>query len=202
MLSMWFIAVVIGVVAAIAAPFKLRATLRGRLRAGTRTIEHGALVTVVGTIRETPTLVDSPISTKQGVVIYAQAELPEMGPDGPVIMKTQRMVPFELDTMHGVILVDGTAADILMKPTAIAKRVPELERSFVVAHGRGEEIAKVATFREIVLGPGARITVHGVAMIEDEIDAERGYRDAAPTRTRIVAPETYPITIGEWTDRY
>ncbi len=202
MLSLWFIAVVIGVVAAIAAPFKLRSTLRGRLRAGSRTIEHRALVTVVGTIRETDTLVDSPISTKRGVVVHAQAELPEMGPDGPVILKTRRMTPFELDTMHGVILVDGTEVDIVMKLPTVAKRSPNLERAFVIAHGRGETIANVATFRELVLGPGARITVHGVAMVEDQIDAERGYRDAAPTRTRIVAAEKYPITIGEWTDRY
>jgi len=202
MMSFWFIAVVIGIAAAIVAPFKLRATLKGRLRSGTRELAHGAKVTVVGTIRETQDLVDSPISTKRGVLIHAQADLPEMGPDGPVVMKTQRMVPFEIDTMHGVILVDGIEADVVMKPTATAKRSLELERTFVMSHGRGEEVAKVATFRELVLAPGARITVHGVAMIDDQVNAERGYRDAAPTRTRIVAPERYPITIGEWSDRY
>jgi hypothetical protein len=197
MLTLYVVAIVIAVVAAVVAPFKLRATLKGRLRSGSRLLAPGATVTVVGTIRETNDLVESPISAKRGVLVHTQAELPEMGPDGPVIMKTQLMVPFELDTADGPILVDGTIADVVMKPTSVSPRSLERESAFVVAHGRSAEIAKVATFRELVLAPGARVSVHGVAVIDELAREERGYRDPVPTRTRIVAPAKYPITIGE-----
>lgn len=59
----------------------------------------------------------------------------------------------------------------------------------MVSHGRGAISARVATFREFVLAPGMRIAVHGIALIEEDERAERGYRDRPPRRTRIVPPE-------------
>ena len=49
-----------------------------------------------------------------------------------------------------------------------------------------------------IVEPGARIRVQGVAIVEtdDATPAERGYRDAAPRRVRVVAHENHPLTIG------
>jgi hypothetical protein len=42
-----------------------------------------------------------------------------------------------------------------------------------------------------------RIAVHGIALIKEDEQAERGYRDSAPWRTRIAPPEGAPISIGD-----
>lgn len=142
-----------------------------------------------------------PEDGRRGVYVHAVAMLPEADVDGPVTLRTQRMVPFELDTEAGVVLVDGTEADLEIKPTAVVPRDSERERAFVVAHGRGAEVAPVATFREFVLVPGMRVAVHGIAKLEIADRGERGYRDAPPTRARIVASWSYRLAIGKALDR-
>jgi hypothetical protein len=59
-----------------------------------------------------------------------------------------------------VVLVEATTADFTLKPKGLPAR-GELPRAFVAAHGRGQEVANVATFRELVLVPGMRIAVNG-----------------------------------------
>jgi hypothetical protein len=202
-LEFYIVVLIVGSIAGITTGIRRRNAIKRRIRTGSFTFAHDTAVTVVGTIRPTNDLVESPLSARRGVYVYAEAELPEPGPDFERMkLTTIRMIPFELDTQHGVILVDGDTADITMKPVAPRPRVAELEREFITAHERGVETASVATFREVVLAPGARITVYGVAKIEALPDAERGYRDAVPTRARIIALAKEPITIGEPSDRY
>ncbi len=157
-------------------------------------------MTVIGTIRETTNLVEAPLSARKCVVVHATAGLPEIDRTGTgenVVLATRLMVPFELDTPAGIVLVDGTDADVDIKPESIPMRSRERERAFLVAHKRGPEIAPVATFGEVVIVPGMRVAVHGVALIENVEQGERGYRDAPPTRTRIVAHADYPLAIGK-----
>jgi hypothetical protein len=105
------------------------------------------------------------------------------------------MVSFELETVGGVVLVDGTEADLELKPKRVSPRSVERERAFIVGHGRAAEVTPVATFREIALTPGMRVAVHGMAMIEATTGqgAERGYRDSGPTRARLTP---VPLAIG------
>ncbi len=201
MWSVWTLAfgAVAFVVAAIFGPWARRSAITKRLRSGSLQLAEGATVTVIGTIRETTQLVEAPLSARRCVLAHAHAELPEVDRTAEgeyIVLTTRLMVPFELDTTSGVILVDGTRADVDLKPQRIPGRDAERERAFVVGHGRGAEVARVATFREVVLIPGMRVAVHGVAMIEPIEQGERGYRDAAPTRTRIVAHADYPLAIG------
>ena len=200
MTVVYLIAIVLGVASAIVTPLKIRAAKRARLRAGSFTLAHGEIVTVVGTIRETQELVESPLSARRGVFVYARAELPEVGPQAK--LEETRMVPFELDTQHGIVFVDGTGADFTLKPKAPAPRSAERERAFVATHGRGVEVANVATYRELVLEPGMRVAVVGVAQIAEALEDERGYRDPVGTKIRLVRPPNAPITIGQPGDRY
>jgi hypothetical protein len=186
-------------VATIFGPWARRSAISRRLRSGSLALADHTSVTVFGTIRETTDLVEAPLSARKCVVVHAHAELPEIDRTAEgeyVVLTTRLMVPFELDTPAGVVLVDATHADVDIKPQRVPSRDAERERAFVVAHRRGAEVARVATFREVVLAPGMRIAVHGVALIEDIEHGERGYRDAAPTRTRIVAHADYPLAIG------
>jgi len=190
------------IVAQVFGPRLRRSAIGKRLQAGSLQISDRASVTMFGTIRAIgPELIEAPLSGRSCVVAHAQAELPEIDArsDLPenVMLTTRRMIPFELDTPSGIVLVDGTEADLDFKPARVPQRSVERERAFIVAHGRGVQIAATATFREVVLTPGMRVAVHGVAMIEvAEQGGERGYRDAAPTRTRLVAHPNYPIAIG------
>jgi len=183
-------------------PASRRAKVTRTLRGGSRVLADRASVTLTGTIRATGELLEAPLSGQRCVVVHAFAELPEIDAsrDTPenVVLTTRLMMPFELETSAGTVLVDGTGADLEMKPTRISPRSIDRERAFVVAHGRGVEVARVATFREIALRPGTRIAVHGMALVEAALErgGERGYRDAVPTRNRLVAHPEYPLAIG------
>jgi hypothetical protein len=179
-------------------PVAYRASVRKRLRSAPSKVEHGALVTVIGRIVETDELIEAPLTGRRGVLVAASAELPEFGPDGPLIYRSLAMKPFDLDTVTaGIVRIDATMADIGIRPAAPKPRSAEREEAFMISHGRGATAARVATFREVVLAPGMRIAVHGIALIEEDEHAERGYRDSAPQRTRIVPPEGAPIAIGD-----
>jgi len=185
-------------VTAVVAPVAYRASVRKRLRSAPSKVEHGALVTVIGRIVETDELVEAPLTGRRGVLVVASAELPEFGPDGPLSYRSFAMKPFDLDTVTaGIVRIDATMADIGIRPAAPKPRSTEREEAFMVAHGRGAVAALAATFREVVLAPGRWIAVHGIALIEEAAQAERGYRDAAPRRTRIVPPEGARIAIGD-----
>jgi hypothetical protein len=203
MLELYLLALVIGGIAAVVGPMKVRAAMKRRIQAGSFTLTHDTAVTVVGVIRPSKQEVVSPLTGRRGIYIYAEAELPEPGPDFERLkLRTILMAPFELDTQHGVILVDGTTADTTMKAGPIRPRWPDKERAFVTSHGRGEAVAQAAIFRELVIESGARVAVNGIAKVEELPLAERGYRDAVPTRVRLVAPEQHRITIGKPGDRY
>lgn len=183
-------------------PWRRRSAIEKRLASGSRTIADRASVTLVGSIRAVgDERLEAPLSGRRGVVIYAHAELPEVdthvGSTENVTLTTARMIPFELETDAGRVLVDGTDVALAISPLRVPGRSADRERAFVIAHGRGPDAASVAAFRELVLTPGMRISVHGMAIIEAvDTRAERGYRDAPPTRTRLVAPADHPISIG------
>src|SRR5690242_5333854 len=84
-------------------PAVTRSRVRRKLRSGSSELAEGANVTLTGTVRETANLIESPLSTRRGVFVHAIAVMPEADVDGPVTLKTQRMVPFELDTDAGVV---------------------------------------------------------------------------------------------------
>jgi hypothetical protein len=198
-----FVVSLVGLAVAYAVgPWRRRSVIEKRLASGSRTIADRTAVTLVGAIRAIgDARLEAPLSGREGVVIYAHAELPEVdtrvGSTENVTLTTARMIPFELETDAGRVLVDGTDVALAISPLRVPGRSAERERAFVVAHGRGPDAALVAAFRELALIPGMRVAVHGMAILEAvDTRAERGYRDAPPTRTRLVAPADHPISIG------
>ncbi|HEY4178330.1 MAG TPA: hypothetical protein VGM90_15895 [Kofleriaceae bacterium] len=174
-----------------------RRRVQKRLHAGLRGTDHA--VTIVGTIIDSARLVESPLSGKKGVVVIATAELPEFDHESlPVELKTTVAVPFYIDSIaNGIVRVEGTAFDTPMRGVAPKPRDRKREEAFMVANGRGATAALAATFREVVLAPGMRVAVHGAKLVEEDHHAERGYRENAPLRTKLVAPEGQRLAIGE-----
>ncbi len=199
-MSVWLAAVVVSVLlSTFFGGAVWRRSVNRRLRAGSREVTHGAMVTVVGKICETDQLVEAPLSGKKGVLVVTTAELPELDADNrPLQLSRTTTVPFSIDTANaGIVLVEATHADIALKGTAPKPRNAEREAAFVVAQGRGASVAPVAIYRELVLVPGMRIAVYGAALVEADVHAERGYRDGVPVRTRIVGSPDQRLAIGE-----
>ena len=195
-----FLGTVIAIGAGMLAPRARRGRASRRLASGGTQVVDQAIVTVTGTIRALGEPVEAPLSGRPCVVVHATAELPEIDPKTHppenVRLTTHRMVPFLLETAAGSILVEGELADLELVPSKISPRSIEREQAFVRGHGRGVEVAPVATFREIVVTPGMRVAVHGLARVTAAPQRERGYRDAEPSEIKIVAPPDYPLTIG------
>lgn len=175
-----------------------RRKLQKRLNAGLVAGE-GHAVTVIGRILETDKLVEAPLSGKKGVLIVTTAELPEFGEDSlPVELKSTVAVPFHVDSpAHGIVRVEGAAFDTPMIGVAPKPRDRSREEAFMVSRGRGPTAALAATFRELVFTPGMHVAVYGAKLVEEDQQAERGYRDNAPLRTKLIAPEGHHLAIGE-----
>jgi hypothetical protein len=174
-----------------------RRQVQKRLTAGLA--GEGHAVTIVGRIVETDRLIESPLSGNKGVLVIAMAALPELDKDNlPVELTSTTAVPFYIDTVaKGLVRVEGAAFDTPMRGVAPKPRDRKREEAFMVSRGRGPTAALAATFRELVLTPGMHVAVHGAALVEEDPHAERGYRDTAPLRTKIVAPEGKRLAIGE-----
>lgn len=153
------------------------------------TIEDGDRVTVTGTVRIAGEPLISPLSARRCVVYETYASLyEEPAGDAPRALVAQlaerRMVPFELETELGVIVVDGTEADLELAPTPVYPRIPEREARFLRAHERDERLIETTTFEEITIDPDALISVRGKAIVE------------SPAKVRLVGDPDRPLVIG------
>jgi len=155
------------------------------------------VVTLTGTVRLVGEPLISPLSARRCVMFEAYANLyewpAETGDDaeaeqGKRVLAAQlarrAMVPFELETGIGVVLVDGTEADLELVPTPVFPRRPEREALFLREHERDERLVDNATFEEITVDPEELVSVHGLAIVE------------SPTRIRLVADGDNPLVIG------
>jgi hypothetical protein len=95
-----------------------------------------------------------------------------------------KMVPFELVTSIGVVLVDATEADVELAPTPVFPRRPEREALFLREHERDERLIETATFEETTVDPDSLVSVSGMARVE------------GPTKIRLVADGDKPLVIG------
>jgi hypothetical protein len=133
----------------------------------------------------------SPLSARRCVLYEAYASLyAEATPDGPrarvlvAQLARREMVPFELETPLGVILIDGTEADLELAPAAVYPRIPEREARFLREHDRDERLIETATFEELTVDPEALISVQGQAVFD------------APAKIRLVGTPDRPLVIG------
>jgi len=206
------IALVAGTIAAVGAIGNAlwgpRARARKRLDAGTTTtIADREIVTLTGIVRALGELLEAPLSGKPCVLYAAFGRVYET--TGPTLTRRAqtnlvatvtevKLVPFELETPDGLVRIEGESAEIEIPPGPLIPRKIERERQFLLAHGESGELVRGAGFEELALAPGAKIRVQGMAIVELDPagGGERGYREHAPRRIRLVAHENHPLTIG------
>lgn len=152
-------------------------------------IRDGEQVTVTGTVRILGEPLISPLSARRCVMFETYASLYEEQLEGaPRVLSGQLcergMVPFELETSLGVILIDGTEADLELAPTPVFPRRPEREAKFLREHDKDERLIETTTFEELTIDPEALVSVQGKAIVE------------GPTKIRIVGAPDRPLVIG------
>jgi hypothetical protein len=206
----WKVIIVVGALAftgagAIArAVWGPRARARKRLDAGTKTtIADREIVTLTGTVRAAGPLLESPLGGKPCVLYQSNGRVYEASTrrnHRTLIAEVvdQKLVAFDLETPEGTVRVEGEQADLELPPRPCIPRRIEREREFLLAHGQSAELIRFAGFDEIALEPGTRVRVQGMAIVELDPSAptERGFRDDAPRRIRVVAHAEHPLTIG------
>jgi len=207
MQSIWLI--VMGIVASISfigwlgrVLFGPRAVARRRLKHGVAALVEGELVTVTGTVRSIREPLIAPLSGKQ-CAAYESRMRPRLGRsplsnvlDNPVDIFERKMVPFELETRHGLVLVDGTDAELALTSTPIIPRKLDREVAFLARHERELTWRRDARLEEIAVELGGEVSVQGIVIVDMSPSAdERGFRDA-PSRMRIIAHAAHPLTIG------
>ncbi len=152
------------------------------------------VVTLTGIVRVIGEPLISPLSASRCVVYETFASLYEWPRDedseGPKEkslagqLSKREMVPFELVTSVGVVLIDAVDADLELAPTPVFPRFPEREARFLREHEKDERLIENATFEEVTVDPDSLVSVHGLAIVE------------SPTKIRLIADGDNPIVIG------
>jgi hypothetical protein len=170
-------------------------------RPGQRAEEEALLTdrkvaTLTGTVRVIGEPLISPLSANRCVVFetfvslyeWPKEEDSEAAKDAPKVLAGQiakrEMIPFELVTAAGVVLVEVSEVDLELSPTPVFPRFPEREARFLREHDKDERLIENATFEEITIDPDALVSVHGLLIVE------------SPTKARLVADGDNPIVIG------
>jgi hypothetical protein len=198
----WVVVIVLVVGLAVGVISTLRIT---GWRPGQRAIEaeqvfaDASVVTLTGTVRVIDEPLISPLSASRCVMFESYANLYEWpggakkdddteGPKAPKALAGQvvqrKMIPFELVTAAGTVLVDATEADLELAPTPVFPRFPEREARFLREHDKDERLIENATFEEITVDPDSLVSIHGRVVVE------------SPTKVRLVADGESPLVIG------
>ncbi len=180
--------------------FGSRARARRRMKRGTKQLVDRELVTVTGIVRPAGPPLVAPLSGSPCIAHHSRARLfanqhSTQVTDEPAELE---LTGFILETPQGRIAIDVERAELEAVPSPVVGRSKERELGFLARHGFSAARHADAGFDEIVVKLGELVTVHGMVIIEaDPSDgSERGFRDPAKTRIRIVAPVDQPIVIA------
>jgi hypothetical protein len=177
-----------------------RAAIRRKMLAAPRTFEDNALVTLTGTAKLVGEPLIAPLSGRPCIAFRASARTYRLGSRQRTHRELDQevtqvvMTSFVLVTADGDIEVNGETCELPMRSAPVIPRKLERERDFMI------RAALIGTpqhsgFDEIVIQPGAKIMVHGIARKElAATGAETGFREA-PTLIRITGDEAHPIAI-------
>jgi hypothetical protein len=181
-----------------------RRRAKQRMDAASLSLGDHSVVTVRGRVRLLGKSLNAPLSGSPCVAhcsrarIYSQRSRGRIGVRQAIDDEVLReMVPFVLSTRDGDLMVDGTIAEIAIRPSPVIPRRLDREIEFLRALGFEADPAN-AGFDEVLITEGMKITVHGVARIEvsAETSDEVHYRDA-PKRMRLTGDESHPLTISD-----
>jgi hypothetical protein len=177
-----------------------RARARRRLRSGISQVTDGEVVTVSGVVRPVDEPLIAPLSGQPCVVYLARAMVGTGSPPRRVeCLRDCKMVSFGLVLPSGELaFVEGQLADLDLPPIPLIPRAVDREIQFLLDHDQPRATFPAMQFEETRVEPGDRVAVHGMVVVETDATnpSERGYRDAAPRKVRIVAHRDHPLTIG------
>lgn len=181
-----------------------RARARKRLDAAKRTtIADREIVTLTGVVRSAGELLVAPLTGIECVLyesagrVYGEL-VARNSRDVMAEVLEQKLVAFVLETAEGMVRVEAETAEVELPRIPCIPRKLDRERTFLLAHAQSAEQIRYAGFDELRIIPGDKIRVQGMAIVElDPGDgAERGYRENAPRRIRLVPHAEHPLTIG------
>lgn len=190
------IVLVIGLAIGIVSTIRLTGWRPGQRAEEEALLADRKVATLTGTVRLIGEPLISPLSANRCVVFetfvslyeWPKEEDSEAAKDAPKVLSGQiakrDIIPFELVTAAGVVLVEATEVDLELSPTPVYPRFPEREARFLREHDKDERLIENATFEEITIDPDALVSVHGLVIVE------------SPTRARLVADGDNPIVIG------
>jgi hypothetical protein len=153
------------------------------------------VVTLTGTVRAIEEPLVAPLSGTPCVIHRSRIHLVDVpaASGGNIVTETSRFV---LETSSGRVHIDDVP-ELGVVPTPIVPRSEPREKAFMKQIGVAADHHARAGFDEIVVAPGATIVMRGMIQIEQVPGStdERGYRDDAPTITRLVSAPSAPLTI-------
>ncbi|HEU0033543.1 MAG TPA: hypothetical protein VFQ53_23085 [Kofleriaceae bacterium] len=175
---------------------------RARRELGRRTpLVEGELVTVTGTVRAIGAPLVAPLSGAACVAHESRAQVFAGRSSTDLIAEpsARELAAFELATSDGTIVVTAEAAILDGAPA----RIPGISRStprevaFLAQHRIPADRHDAAYFHELVVRVGDVARVQGVVAfdVDPANPGERGYREAAPHRYRLVGSAKQPVKI-------
>ena len=178
--------------------FGPRAAARRRLRLASRELVDGTVVTLTGKVVAQNTVLEAPLSGRDGVAFSASARIYSGNRNMRSLVAEvaeSMMLEFQLETKQGkVVVAECDHVVIEFPPEPIIPRKIQRDQKFLDDHGYPEISAQVAGFDEVVIIPGMKISVHGAVRIEAAPD-ESNYRETGK-RIVLTAPPGHPLTIG------
>lgn len=173
-----------------------RRLAEARLDSGLGKFADGDVTTLIGTVRAAGATLEAPVSGKQCVAYQARARISLGNTEMSEPVVRVEIVPFELETKQGVVLVDAEAAELLFPIVPLIPRRVEREAEFAKSLGI-EAAMRDVSCDEICVAVGRKVAVHGVVSIEvTPAGDDANYRQAA-RKTRIVSHPAHQLTIGE-----
>jgi hypothetical protein len=171
--------------------------MRRRMQDAPQQILDHAAVTLTGTVRPVGEPLVAPLSGRPCVFHRSTARTYRPGPRNSRILDGEHtrveLVPFVLVTREAEVLVEGEFAQTPAVARAIIPRKIRLERKFLADYAPDKD-ARGSGFDEIVIAPGATVSVHGIARVEVAPAQAAGYRETG-MRVRLVGDGEHPLTI-------
>jgi len=194
--------------AAIGATRKILERRRARRELRSRPVmeaatDEGNVVRVTGVVRAGDTTLTAPISG-QTCVMYRSRVTDSMWSVRRIQLPKESfaMVPFALERDDGTrVTIEGRHAllDLPNMKLPAPKTVDLRERRTLFQKMHGIDNAHSATFEEVVVEEGMKITVAGLMMkdlAEEAPSGEAGYRDNVPAALRLAGDLEHPLVIG------
>lgn len=172
----------------------IRYLLRRRAMRKKTPLSDGEMVTLTGRVRAMEPYLTAPLSGTQCVMHRSRMYL--LGSPNAKDNAVTESARFVVETPNGDVIVDSTP-ELDLVPSPVVPRLEKRELSFMMSRNIPEARHRDAGFDEIVIAPGATVVIRGMIRVERDHGAggERGYRDDAPTVTRLVGTPDKPLTI-------